>query len=97
LAVLKPLDQCPHAQALAVNAEGLAVGSSYSAKIGQAVVWQTPENPQGLPVASAASDSTGRIPSIATAVNDRGQIVGSYGGTATIYPRACRWANSSQT
>ena len=58
--VLKPLDQCPHAQALGVNAEGWAVGSSYTSKMGQAVVWKTPDEPQELPVPSPTGEAKGR-------------------------------------
>ena len=89
--VLKPLDDSPHAQALAVNMNGMIAGSSYAEKMGQAVVWKAPGEPLVLPGPSSVGEPGQRIPSIATAINEHGQVVGSFGGTATLYQHACRW------
>jgi probable HAF family extracellular repeat protein len=83
-APLEPIGkEFPQSQALAVNNRGEAAGSSFNDTVGHAVVWKNRKiHELGSPERSS---------SIATGINDPGQVVGSYEVSGKLHRHACRW------
>jgi probable HAF family extracellular repeat protein len=87
--VLEPLSPTfPHAQAVAMNNEGIVVGSSFNQTTGRAVLWRDGR-------AESLEAVEAEVRSIAAGINDEGQVVGTFEVDHGLRRRACMWSKGT--
>jgi probable HAF family extracellular repeat protein len=86
LKLLSPVSAAfPRSQALAISESGVAVGSLYNERAGHAMIWNDPKIARLEP-------HEGERASIATAINDEGDVAGDVTLDEKDYhPHACLW------